>query len=256
MNLTEDRIYETQVAHTRFAPLRHSFRYRVGYLLLDIDRLGALDRRLRLFAWNRPGLFSFHDRDHGPRDGSALRPWIEQTMLEHGVDIRGGRIRLLCFPRVLGYAFNPISLWFCDDAQGRAAAVLCEVRNTFGEYHSYLLPPGHDGLFEWGATHYKAKCFHVSPFLATAATYAFRLQAPQRRMSLHIRERSAGRVVFAAGMTGVARSLDDAGLLRLFLRMPLMTFRVFAMIHWQALKLWWRGAPIYRKPPPPCRHTS
>ncbi len=256
MSSQDGLMYLSTVAHTRFAPVRHGFRYRVGYVLLDIDRLRTLDRQLRLFSWNRAGLFSFHDRDHGPRDGSALRPWIEQTLREQGVDMAGGRVRLLCLPRLLGFAFNPISLWFCDYPDGRPAAVLCEVRNTFGEYHNYLLPPAADGVFDWGATHYKPKCFHVSPFLATSGTYAFRLQPPGERVIFNIRENSGGQTLLAAGVAGHARALDDVGLLRLFLAMPLMTFRIFAMIHWQAVKLWWRGVPVHRKPPPPYRQTS
>ena len=256
MNTADDLIYRTTVVHTRYAPVRHSFRYSVNYLLLDIDRLAQLDQQLRLFSWNRPGLFSFHDRDHGPRDGSALRPWIEQTLREQGVEMAGGRVRLLCLPRLLGYAFNPVSLWFCDYPDGRAAAVLCEVRNTFGEYHNYLLGPADDEVFDWQAIHHKAKCFHVSPFLATTGSYAFRVQAPGETMGLHILENSAGQALLSAGMTGRASPLRDRGLLRVFMGMPLMTFRIFAMIHWQALKLWWRGVPVHRKPPPPYRQTS
>ena len=254
--MDDGHIYLSSVVHTRFAPVRHGFRYRVGYLLLDIDRLSGLDQRLRLFAWNRAGLFSIHNRDHGPRDGSALRPWIEQTLREHGVEMAGGRVRLLCFPRILGYAFNPVSLWYCDYPDGRPAAVLCEVRNTFGEYHNYLLPPAPGGVFDWQATHHKSKCFHVSPFLGNGGNYAFRVRAPGQRLSLHIREFTAGQAVLAAGISGHVRPLEDADLLRLFVAMPLMTFRIFAMIHWQALKLWWRGVPVYRKPPPPRRQTS
>ena len=120
--------------------LGHRFSYRVLNLLIDLDRLDAADRLSRLFRVNARGLYSFHERDHGPRDGTSLRAYASRLAASVGIDLAGGRVRLLCYPRLFGYAFNPLSIYYCEDAENRLVLLIYEVRNTFGELHSYVCP--------------------------------------------------------------------------------------------------------------------
>ena len=175
-------LYFGKVMHKRLRPFVHAFSYRVFSLYLDLDEAETLSRRLRLFSHNRWNLFSFQDRDHGPRNGSPLRPWIDRHLSAAGIDLEGGAVRLLCFPRVLGYVFNPLSIWFCHHVDGSLRAVLYEVRNTFGEKHGYLIPlaPGHKS---GGAViQDAAKAFYVSPFIAMEQRYDFRLAEPGEKL--------------------------------------------------------------------------
>jgi DUF1365 family protein len=135
-------LYEGKVRHTRVTPFHHTFTYRVFYGLFDIDRLDELDRDLRWFSVGRFNLFSFDQGVHGPADGGPLRPWVEAVLADADIDLDGGKIFLLAFPRILGYVFNPLSIWYCQDNSGRLVAVIHEVRNTFGDRHCYVAPVG------------------------------------------------------------------------------------------------------------------
>jgi len=237
------------VMHRRLTPFAHKFRYRVFTLLLDIDRLEETAASLSLLALDRFGLLSFHRRDHGPRDGSALRPWAEARLAEAGLP-RPERIMLLSFPRILGYAFNPLSVYFCADGAGRLQSVIYEVKNTFGDQHLYVLPAeaGPDGAVR----HEHGKGFFVSPFIGMDQTYRFTLRAPGERLALKIRQRDGAGPWLIATQSGVRRPLDDRALLSEWLAHPLMSLKVIAAIHWQALKLWLKGARFhpYRGPYP------
>jgi len=242
-------LYEGQVMHCRLRPVRHRFVYDVFSLLLDLDELGALQRRLRLFSHNRFNLFSFHDRDHGPRDGSPLRPWIEAQLAARGIDPGGGRIFIHVMPRLLGYVFNPLSLYWCYDASGALRAIVGEVKNTFGEQHAYVLPvpPAHEA----GAPVRQRlrKTFYVSPFIPMAAEYRFNIRTPEEMLSVLIRETDAGGDLLLATQTGRRQPLADRTLIRAFLLFPLVTLKVIGAIHWQALKLWLKGVRPQRRPP-------
>lgn len=243
-------LYDCRVTHRRPGPPRYRFAYRVYYLLLDIDRIDEAAAGTRWLSRNRFNVLSFRDRDHGPRDGGDLRAWAEALLAGHGIRLDGGRIRLLCLPRVLGYVFNPISLYYCEHADGGLRAVIAEVHNTFGEQHCYVL---HDGGVPMDVRRLreKAKLFHVSPLLDRAGRYAFRLTPPGERVGLGIRlyDGNADTPRLATGLSGARLALTGRNLWRLFLRIPLMTAKVTFAIHWQALKIWLRGAPAYRKPP-------
>ena len=248
-------LYMAQVMHQRRYPVGYRFAYRVFNLLLDIDRIEQTSSRLRCLSHNRFNLLSIHDRDHGPRDGSPLRPWLDELLAGHGVDLAGGRVRLLCMPRLLGYGFNPISLWYCEHADGRLRAVLCEVNNTFGEHHFYLLHEHGEPLptpFRARAT----KRLHVSPLIGMHAEYAFQLAPPGERLAVHIREYAAEGLMLVATLAGRARELTDGNLLRAVAALPLMTLKVMAAIHWQALRIWLAGASYHRKPPAPREEVS
>jgi DUF1365 family protein len=244
-------LYEGEVMHCRLRPVRHRFVYRVFSLLLDIDEIPRLARRLVLFSHNRFNLLAFCDRDHGPRDGSPLRPWIERHLAAEGIDLQNGRILVLCLPRLLGYVFNPLSLYWCYDAAGRLRAILYEVKNTFGEQHAYLLrvPPGRSA--DVPIYQRAAKIFHVSPFIGMAAVYRFRVREPEDRLSIHIREEDAEGDLLVAAHTGARRPLGDPALLRACLLFPLVTLKVIAAIHWQAFKLWRKGVRLHGRPEAP-----
>jgi DUF1365 family protein len=241
--------------HRRLFPVSYRFVYRVFSLLLDIDRLPGTAARLRLFSHNRFNLMSLHDRDHGPRDGTPLRPWIERQLRGHGIDLQGGPVLLLCFPRILGYAFNPLSLWYCHHRDGTLRAVLCEVRNTFGEMHGYLL---HDdgAAMGWPVRAGRRKVFHVSPFISMHARYEFLLTCPGDRLGVCVHEYQDDRLLLVATQRAAGRPLTDAAIASALARYPLMTFEVMAMIHWQALKIWLKGATFYPKPSPPEREVT
>lgn len=251
---TLSRLYRGFVMHRRLVPFRHAFRYRVFTLVVDLDELPALDRRLRLFSHNRANLFAFHDRDHGARDGSALRPWVESHLCAAGIDAAGGRIELLCLPRVFGYVFNPISIYFCHRRDGMLAAILYEVKNTFGDQHGYLIPAdaGADGWVHQS----QDKRLHVSPFLPMASRYEFRVRPPADRVAIVIRQAVDGAPTLLATLTGVRRPLTDRSLVAILLALPFSTLQVMAAIHWQALRLWRKGARFHRRPDPPAEAVT
>jgi len=242
--------------HRRLEPVRHRFRYRVFSMLVEIDGVDALARGLRLLSHNRFNLLSFHDRDHGPRDGAPLRPWVEGHLAAQGIDLAGGPIFLHCFPRLWGFVFNPLSLFFCYHADGRLLAVLHEVKNTFGQQHGYLLAV--DPARAPGAPILQAcaKRFHVSPFIEMEAAYRFRLHEPEARLSILIRQHGRGGEILVATHTARRRPLSDGQLLRAVVAHPLMTFKVVAAIHWEALRLWLKGARYRAPPAPPAEDVS
>jgi DUF1365 family protein len=249
-------LYLGRVVHRRIRPIRRRFDARVFSLLVDLDSLPALSAGLRLFSHNRFNLTAFHDRDHGGRDGTALRPWVEAQMRAAGVEPDGGSIRLLCFPRVLGYVFNPLSVYFCHDRGGALRAVIYEVRNTFGGIHHYVFAIDGAGPTGRARSHAAAKRFHVSPFLPMEARYRFRLTPPTERYGLLIQVEDEAGALMTAVHTAERRPLDDRGLLRAFLSYPFMTVKVIGRIHIEALRLWRRGAPLFRKPPAPRRESA
>lgn len=236
-------LYTGHVMHMRLTPFTHKFRYRVFALLLDIDRLPETLGRLKLLRLDRFGLLSFYRRDHGARDGSALRPWVEGLLAAAGQPIPA-RIRLLSFPRIFGYAFNPLSVYYCDDANGRLESVVYEVKNTFGDQHPYVvaIQDAPDGT----ARHQVDKSFFVSPFLGMDQTYRFTIRPPGERLALKIRQHDGAGPWLIATQSGVRRVLTDAELARQWLTHPLMTVKVFFAIHWQALRLALKGARFHR----------
>ena len=240
------RIYVGRVMHARLRPFHHRFAYRVFTMLLDLDELPQLDRRMRLLAHNRAGLFSFHDSDHGPRDGSPLRPWIEARLADAGIELDGGPVRLLCFPRVLGYVFNPLTVWFCHGRDGVLRAVLYEVSNTRGERHGYVVPIADAAAAH---THRAEKAFYVSPFIGMDATYRFRLRGPGERLDMLIRQDVADGPQLVASLAARERPLNDRALARLFFSHPVLTQKVTGAIHWEALRLWLKGAKIHPHTP-------
>ncbi|MGQ0502719.1 MAG: DUF1365 domain-containing protein [Panacagrimonas sp.] len=248
-------LYPATVMHRRRVAPFYRFVYRVFYLLLDVDRVAGVASGLRLLSYNRFNLLAFHDRDHGRGERGGLRAWAEGVLRGAGVDLAGGRIRLLCMPRLLGFAFNPISLWYCEHADGQLRAVIAEVRNTFGEKHSYVLASG-GAPFAYGTPLEKEKCFHVSPFFDLVGRYQFLLNEPGERLQVVINESREGIPILDASLAGQRRELSDGALAWQVLKMPAMTLKVVAGIHWEALKIWLRGARFHPKPKPPATEVS
>lgn len=249
-------IYAGEVMHKRFRPFTLAFRYKVWQLLLDLDEIESLAKESRIFRHNKKGLVAFFDKDHGPRDGSNLKLWIERQLDRAGLEYPRGKVLLMAMPRVLGYAFNPLSIWFCQDDKGALRAVLYEVRNTFGDKHGYLLPLA--APLQEGQTLRQScdKAFHVSPFIGPEARYDFRLSPPTDKFKLVIDQSVAEGRQLLASWTGERRPLKDRHLARLLAGMPLVTFKVIAAIHWQALKLWLKGAKFHRRSKPPAQAVS
>lgn len=244
-------LYFGDVMHARLKPMGHRFSYRVMSLLIDLDRLDAADRQSRLFGVNRAALYSFHEADHGKRDGSSLRAYVERCADSHGIDLSGGRVLLLCYPRLFGYTFNPLSVYFCHRATGELALLIYEVRNTFGDIHSYVLPVQEGELSEAGVRQQQQKLFYVSPFIDMAMRYRFRVTPPGESVRLRILETDSEGPLLAATFNGRRRRLTNAALLRAFVSLPLVTFKIVAAIHWEALRLWLKGARLVPRPNAP-----
>lgn len=240
-------IYRGVVAHARLRPRRHRLRYRVFSLLLDLDELPDLSRDLRLFGYNRPALVSFHDCDHGDGREGGLRRWVERHLDGLGIALSGGPIRLLCYPRIMGYVFNPLSVFFCYRPGGELAAILYEVSNTFAERHTYVIPVIDSDSSRISQTCEKA--FYVSPFLPMDCRYHFEIAPPGDQVGVTIEQDDSQGRIFAASYIGRQGRLDDRGLLGALTAHPLMTLKVMAGIHWEALRLWLKGVPAFRHAP-------
>lgn len=236
-------IYTGMVFHTRLRPRRHRLSYRVFSLLLDLDEVETL--KSWVLGIERPGLLSFRAADHG--DGKTpLRQWAARLLAEAGIDWDGGRIELLCYPRMLGFVFNPLTVWFCRSRSGELRGILYEVHNTHGERHTYVLPARLTG---GEVRHQAPKSFFVSPFMPAECTYRFRIVPAGDEVVVSIIEHDAEGALLAASFTGERQVLSDRALLGLLLRYPLMTLKVVAGIHWEAVKLLAKGFRIFDHTP-------
>ena len=244
-------LYFGPVMHARMRPMAHRFNYQVMSLLIDLDRLAEADRLSPLFGVNRRALYSFDERDHGPRDGSSLHAYVQRSAAEHGVDLSGGKVLLLCYPRLFGYTFNPLSVYFGYRADGALALVIYEVRNTFGDIHPYVHPVQPSEISPAGLRQQQDKTFYVSPFIEMAMRYHFRIVPPGDTVKIRILETSAEGPVLAATFSGHRQPLTSRALLRSVLQLPLLTLKVMAAIHWEALRLWIKGARLVPKPEAP-----
>lgn len=244
-----------EVMHRRLRPREHVFRYPLFFVRADPAQIDAAGGRLRL---DRRGIFSVAAADHGARDGSPLLPWLRGLLAREGVALDdNGSIILQTFPRVLGYVFNPVSFWFCRDGEGALRAVLAEVNNTFGEHHNYLLLPPAGATIADGMVLVARKVFHVSPFMAVAGHYRFRFRhGRDGRCSVSIDYADDDGDLLHTAITGQPEAAGPAALARAFFAYPWQSVGVIARIHWQALRLWSKRVPFFRKPQPPCEETT
>jgi uncharacterized protein len=242
------------IMHRRLRPARNEFRYNAFSLALPLSRLSELGATG--IGWNRRAMISFYDRDHGERDGSPLEPWIRRLLAIEGVRAEG-EIVLHTFPRMLGYVFNPVSFWVCHDIDGTVRAVLCEVCNTFGEHHNYLLSHADGSALVSGETLRARKVFHVSPFCEVAGSYRFRFHFGAGRWLARIDyDDASGKPLIETSISGAATSLSPAAVRGLVWRYRWFTLGVVARIHWQAAKLWAKRVPYVTKPLPPLQRTT
>jgi DUF1365 family protein len=247
-------IYNGTVAHRRLRPRMHYLKYRAFWMLLDLDELPALDRSFKRFSHNRFNLFSFHDRDHGDSSGKPLRQWVEGHLKDAGIAADGGPIRLLCLPRILGYVFNPISVYFCYLKDGTLNTILYEVNNTFGQRHSYLIPVEPNGRRMIEQT--CPKQLYVSPFNDMEMSYQFKVLPPGATITVGIDALDSRGLLITTALNGKRKELSDGAMVSAFLAHPLLTLKVIIAIHWEALRLWLKGVKITKRPPGPEKPVS
>lgn len=240
-------IFRGPVTHERLRPKRHRLRYNVFTLLIDLDELSDLDRHGLLFGYNRSALLSFFDRDHGPTTGESLRPWVEDRLREAGLEPDGGAIRLLCYPRIFGYVFNPLSVYFCYRSNGQLNAILYEVCNTYDERHVYVIPaPENNNRVVRQSCDKK---LYVSPFMSMETTYHFRIVPPTDGINIAIRQEDADGLLFAAAFRGEKSPMNRRSLIGCLVAFPLLTMKVITAIHWEAFLLWAKGLKVFRHTP-------
>lgn len=244
--------YIGEVMHHRMKPVTHRFAYQVFTILVDLAKLNEAGRTSPFFSVNRFNLMSFYEKDHGPRDGCALFPYAQKLLADAGVDLGAeGRILLLCYPRILGYVFNPLSTYFAYASDGTLKAILYEVSNTFGEKHTYVAPIDQGDASDAGIRQEREKLFYVSPFNSLAMKYAFRIRPPSDEIAVRILATDDDGPLMAATFHGVHRTLKSATILRLFLTMPLLTIKIIVGIHYEALILFLKGLRMVERPKPP-----
>lgn len=243
-------LYRGEVFHRRNRPKQHQLRYRVFWFMLDLSQMQQASHRLRLFSYNRFNLLSVYNRDYGDGSDTPLRDQIKAQLSRADVDIGEGPIRLLTMPRVLGYAFNPISLYYCHHRDGRLAAMVYEVSSTFGQRHSYVIPvllkDQALGLIRQGAT----KALYVSPFMGMDMDYRFCGAVPDETLNMVIDGVDAEGVLITASMSGHRYEFTDKTLMAAALSIPWLTLKVILAIHWEALKLWLKGVELTQQPRP------
>ncbi|WP_062787925.1 DUF1365 domain-containing protein [Aquitalea pelogenes] len=239
------------VMHQRLRPARHRFIYPVFAIRLKLSELEQIGHRW--FAVDRWRPLMIRSRDYGPRDGSPLLPWIRQQLCDAGLPA-DGEVWLQTFPRLFGYAFNPVSFWYCHDSQGHLIAVLADVNNTFGEHHAYLLANPDGSPIANGATLTCRKQLHVSPFCQVAGHYRFRLAEKTDRILMRIDYHDADGLLLNTSISGALQPLTSGNARRALLRQPMLTLGIITRIHWQALQLWLKKVPFFSKPAAP-EHT-
>lgn len=251
--MPDQALYVGTVRHARYRPRRHRFSYRVFSAFLDVDAIDNDRLGLKLLSVDRFNLFSIKKRDHGAKDGSALRPFIEKLLAEAGL-AAPDRIAVLCYPRMFGFAFNPLTVFYCFSGDA-VSAMIYEVRNTFGDDHIYVVPLGAVSA-ETPILHERDKLMHVSPFIGMQARYHFSAAAPDETLRLVIRETQDDAPLLVASFAGIRKPLSDRQLLGAFITHPLMTVKVVVAIHWEAARLFVKGVPFFRRPEPPQRRHS
>ena len=242
--MTNSCIYNGSVIHKRFKPKEHFFKYKVFSLFIDLSELEELNNNLKFFSFNKFNLISFHEKDHGERDGSSLLDWVKLNLRNNSISTENIKIKLLCYPRILGYVFNPLSIFFIYNKDENLISILYEVKNTFGEQHTYVFKvESENKLIQNNCS----KKFHVSPFIEMDCNYFFRILNPGENLSVKIDQYDQeGKILFAS-QDGKRSDLTSENLMNSYLKHPLMTFKIISAIHFEAFKLWIKGIKFVKK---------
>ena len=237
-------IYNGKVIHKRFKPKEHFFKYNVFSLFIDLSELNQLNDSLKFFSLNKFNLISFYEKDHGERDGSSLMEWVKKNLSSNKISTDNITIKLLCYPRILGYVFNPLSIFFVYDKNENLISILYEVKNTFGEQHTYVFKVESDNKLIQNNC---SKKFHVSPFIEMDCNYFFKILYPGEKLSVVIDQYDQeGKILFAS-QDGERCNLTSKNLMKSYLKHPLMTFKIISAIHFEAFKLWIKGIRFIKK---------
>ena len=237
-------IYTGEVIHKRFKPKEHFFKYSVFSLLIDLSEIRLINKKIPFFSYNKFNILSFFDKDHGERDGSDLGIWVRKKLKEKGITSEEIKIKILCYPRIFGYVFNPLSIFFIYNKIGEPISIFYEVKNTFGEQHTYVFKV--DEKSELQKNNCEKK-FFVSPFMDLESEYYFKVLNPDKSLSIIIDQRDkSGKLLFAS-QDGVRSNLNSKNLIFSYLKHPLMTFKIISAIHFEALRLWLKGIKLVKK---------
>ena len=239
----ETCIYKGFVTHRRFKPVRHYFSYKTFSILFDLTELEDLHKKIGIFSFNRFNIFSFYNKDHGSRDGNDLTEWVKINLKKYNLNFNISKIKLLCFPRIFGYVFNPLSIFYCYDGNV-LKAILYEVKNTFNEQHTYVFPVNNSSKI---ITQQCNKKFYVSPFIKMDTFYNFRLTEPDESIRILIKQTDKEGRILVASQVGKKQTMSLKQLLINFFIHPMMTFKIMVSIHYEALHLWKKGATFKKR---------
>ena len=244
MSIFSSCIYTGLITHKRYKPKKHFFSYKTFSLLIDLNEIEDLEKKIKFFSYNKFNILSFYNIDHGARDGGSLKKWVKKTLDKSKINITNGTIKLLCFPRFFGYVFNPLSVFYCYDKNSKLKAVLYEVKNTFNEQHTYVFrcKASSNLIF-----HKCKKKFYVSPFISMKTFYNFRLSKPNHNINIIIKLADVNGPLFIANQVGKRIRLNSQNLMYQFLKHPLMSFKVIAAIHFEEFRLWIKGVKLVKK---------
>ena len=240
----ETCIYKGIVTHRRFKPKRHFFSYKTFSVFFDLDELKDLEKNILIFSLNRFNLFSFYNKDHGDRDGTDLKEWVKSTLKKFNINSKISKIKLLCFPRIFGYVFNPLSIFYCYNDNSELKAILYEVKNTFNEQHTYVFPVEKSSKI---ITQNCNKRFYVSPFMEMKTAYNFRLVEPTQTLSIFIKQTDEEGIILSACQIGRKENISTKQLIINFFKHPMMTIKIIMAIHFEALRLWKKGVKIVKR---------
>ena len=240
----ETCIYKGIVTHRRFKPKRHFFNYKTFSIFFDLDELTDLEKKISIFSLNKFNLFSFYNKDHGNRDGSDIKNWVKSNLNKFNINFEVSKIKLLCFPRIFGYVFNPLSIFYCYNKKSELRAILYEVKNTFNEQHTYIFEVKNNSKI---ITQSCNKKFYVSPFMEMETSYNFRLSEPKETLSVFIKQKDREGMLLSACQIGKKEQISTNRLLVNFLKHPMMTIKIIIAIHFEALRLWRKGVKLVKR---------
>ena len=237
------KIYTGKVIHKRFKPKEHYFKYNVFSLLIDLNELEEINKYIKFFSYNKFNIISFYDKDHGDRDGSSIKLWVKKNLKSIGIMTEDISIKLLCYPRIFGYVFNPLSTYFIYNKHSELISIFYEVKNTFGEQHTYIFKAQDEKTIQ-------NKCkkkFYVSPFIEMDCEYHFKTLNPREQLSVVINQNDKDGKLLFASQDGISKDFNNKNLILSYLTHPLMTFKIIGAIHYEAFKLWAKRIKLIAK---------